>query len=313
MTRLLLLFATLVCGGALAQETAVAPQAAIGWKLFFDPELSRNRNQSCATCHDPAFGWGDGKHFSTGTHGDVLARNTPSVVNLAKAAQLFWDGRAGSLEEQAAGPITNPLEMDLTLDEAAARIAAQPDYRAAFAQINVETITITDITAALAAFQRTLTTGPTAYDRWLEGNADALDRAQKNGRFLFFTRGQCAICHIGTDFSDHKLHNIGTGTVADGGRAIVTGVDEDRGLFKTPSLRNWRGKEPFMHDGRFATMAEVLAYYTDPPAPEVGESELDPLGFSARDQADLLAFMDALNGEWPDLAPYARAWDDLLP
>jgi len=312
MTRLLLLFATLWCGGAMAQEAPAAPQAAIGWKLFFDTELSHNRNQSCATCHDPALGWGDGKRFSTGTHGDVLARNTPSVVNLAKAQLLFWDGRATSLEEQAAGPITNPLEMDLTLEEAAARIATRPDYRKAFAQINVDNIGIADITAALAAFQRTLATGPTAYDHWLEGNADALDRAQKNGRFLFFTRGQCAICHIGNDFSDHKLHNIGTGTIADGGRANVTSLDPDRGLFKTPSLRNWRGKEPFMHDGRFATMAEVIAYYTDPPAPEVGESELDPLRFSARDQADLLAFMDALNGDWPDLAAYARAWDALL-
>jgi cytochrome c peroxidase len=146
----------------------------------------------------------------------------------------------------------------------------------------------------------------------LQGDADALDRAQKNGRFLFFTRGQCAICHIGNDFSDHKFHNVGTGTLADTGRAAISGIEAERGAFKTPSLRNWRGKEPFMHDGRFATMAEVIAFYTDPPPPEVGESELDPLRFSERDQADLLAFMDALNGAWPELEPYQHSWELLV-
>ena len=287
-------------------------EAVIGWKLFFETALSRNNNISCASCHDPDKGYGDGLAFSTGTHGDILTRNSPSVVNLAEATHLFWDGRAATLEEQAEGPITNPREMDLSLDEAVARIRANEDYVTAFRKIGVMDITINDITGAIAEFQRTLVTGETAYDRWLQGEASALDSAQSNGRFLFFTRGQCAICHIGSDFSDHDFHNIGTGTSDDPGRSLITGHDEDAGAFKTPSLKNWKGKEPFMHDGRFATMAEVIAFYTDPPEVEVGKSELDPLRFREDDQQDLLAFMEALNGDWPDLSVYPQAWQALI-
>jgi cytochrome c peroxidase len=309
----------LVCcaHGATAQQATpapipeVTPRAAIGWKLFFDTRLSRESNFSCATCHDPERGWGDGLQFSSGVHGDVLSRNTPSVVNLANATQLFWDGRADSLEHQAEGPMTNPLEMDFALDEIAERVAADPEYRKAFGKVGVTTIDIGEVTAAIAAFERTLVTGETAYDKWLQGDAAALTKSQSNGRFLFFTRGQCAICHIPPDFSDHKFHNVGTGTRADTGRFAITGIEGDRGKFKTPSLRNWRGKEPFMHDGRFATMEEVINFYNEPPPPEVGKSELDPLGFRPRDVADLLAFMDALNGAWPDLRRYEAAWNDL--
>jgi cytochrome c peroxidase len=297
---------------AVTAQEAPSPEAVIGWQLFFDPALSRNNNVSCATCHDPDKGYGDGLRFSTGTHGDVVTRNSPSVVNLTEAQQFFWDGRAASLEEQAEGPITNPLEMDLTLEETVTRVKANPDYVTAFGRIGIDDINIDDITTAIATFERTLVTGETAYERWLQGDRDALTKAQADGRFLFFTRGQCAICHIGADFSDHQFHNIGTGTPDDLGRAAVTGLTEDEGTFKTPSLKNWRDKEPFMHDGRFATMAEVIAFYTDPPEVQVGKSELDPLRFSEKDQADLLAFMDALTGDWPDLSAYPEAWEALV-
>lgn len=296
---------------SVAEDLPTAREA-IGWKLFFDARLSRNGNVSCATCHDPGHGWSDGQRFSQGTHGDTLARNTPSVLNLANAAQFFWDGRAASLEEQAEGPLTHPLEMDMALDAVRERISADADYRKAFAGIGVGAPDIGDITGALAAFQRSLRSGETAYDRWLQGDSEALDKSQSNGRFLFFTRGQCATCHIGEDFSDHRLHNVGTGTEADPGRFTISGLEDDKGRFKTPSLRNWKGSEPFMHDGRFASLAEVIDFYADPPAPEVGESELDPLRFSDRDKRDLLAFMNALNGAPPDLAPYEARWQALL-
>ena len=296
----------------LAAEALPPAEQAIGWKLFFDARLSRNENVSCGTCHDPQRGWSDGQRFSQGTHGDRLARNTPSVLNLAKAAQFFWDGRAGSLEEQAEGPLTHPQEMDMQLDEVRERVAGDAQYRKAFTGIGIDEPTIADITGALAAFQRSLRSGETAYDRWLQGESEALDKSQSNGRFLFFTRGQCAICHIGEDFSDHRLHNVGTGTNADPGRFSISGLEEDKGRFKTPSLRNWKGSEPFMHDGRFSSMAEVIDFYADPPPPEAGESELDPLGFSERDKRDLLAFMEALNGPPVDLAPYEASWRALV-
>lgn len=291
---------------------ATEARAAIGWKLFFDTRLSRNNNVSCATCHDPQHAYSDGQRFSTGTHGDLLARNTPTIINLHSATQFFWDARASSLEEQAEGPLTHPLEMDMTLAEVSARVEDDPDYRTAFAAIGVQQPGIADINGALADYQRSLRSGENAYDRWLQGDATALDKSQSNGRFLFFTRGQCATCHIGTEFTDNRLHNVGTGTLHDPGRYTITNAEEDRGLFKTPSLRNWKGSEPFMHDGRFASMEEVIDFYADPPPPEVGKSELDPLRFSARDKRDLLAFMEALNGSWPDLAPYEAVWQQLL-
>lgn len=294
-----------------AQQTH-SPQAAIGWKLFFDSSLSRNNNISCATCHDPKKGWGDGLVFSQGTHGDTLTRNSPSIVDLAEAPHLFWDGRASSLEEQAQGPMTNPTEMDMPLDEMVQRIRNNKNYRAAFKHLGVMDIGIDDISAAIAAFERTLKTGESDYDRWLQGDADALTKSQKNGRFLFFTRGQCAICHIGPTFSDHNFHNVGTGSESDLGRYAITNDEKDKGKFKTPSLKNWKGKEPFMHDGRFNTLEEVIEFYNNPPAPEVGKSELDPLDFRERDVKDLLAFMETLNGEWPDLSGFPQEWKKLI-
>lgn len=288
------------------------PQAVIGWKLFFDATLSRNQNISCASCHDPDKGYGDGLQFSQGTHGDTLTRNSPSVVDLAEAKHLFWDGRSNSLEEQAQGPLTNPQEMDLTLEEVVQRVRGNVEYRNVFEKIGVKEIQINNITGAIAAFERMLITGESAYDRWLVGDSKALSKSQKNGRFLFFTRGQCAICHIGENFTDHSFHNVGTGTKNDLGRFSITNIDKDAGVFKTPALKNWRGKEPFMHDGRFATLEEVIAFYTDPPEPEVGKSELDPLGFSQRDQKDLLAFMEAINGDWPDLSNFPAEWERLV-
>ncbi len=129
---------------------------------------------------------------------------------------------------------------------------------------------------------------------------------------IFFTRGQCAICHVGNNFTDHDFHNVGTATKDDLGRFVVTQQAEDQGSFKTPSLRTWKGREPFMHTGRFASMRDVLQFYSDPPEPQVGESELDPLELDEDDITDLLAFLDTLNGSWPDLSGYERAWKKLV-
>ncbi len=286
----------------------ISPQAALGWKLFFDVELSRNKTHACATCHVPERGFTDGVGFGKGTHGDTLPRNTPTVVNLAEARHFFWDGREESLEAQAVAPLTNPIEMDLTPGEIVARVKANRDYQKAFAAIGVDNIDLDAIVAAIAAFERNLVTGATAYDRWLAGDKEALSPAAARGRMIFFTRGQCAICHIGPNFTDNDFHNIGTGKARDAGRYAVTGDAADRGRFKVPSLRNWRGTEPFMHDGSFATMAEVLDFYSEPPPPELGESELDPLELDADEKSDLLMFLETLNGDWPDLAAYPARW-----
>lgn len=297
--------------GAQLGPASVSPLEAIGWKLFFDPLLSAPRNTSCATCHIPEEGFESGVALGKGAYGDILARNAPTVVNLADAEYFFWDGRAESLEEQAKGPIENPIEMDLPLAEAARRVRAEPAYAEAFARAGIRQVTADEIARAIAAFERSLATGPTLYDQWLQGDRSVFNAAQERGRLIFFTRGQCATCHLGPNFTDGGFHNIGTGTAEDPGRAAISQDDYDLGAFKTPSLRNWKGREPFMHDGRFGTLDEVLEFYSDPKGDAVGETELDPLELSGQDHADIKAFLETLNGAWPDLAPYEAAWKAL--
>ena len=307
-----LALASLLPAAALAAEAA-APLEAIGWKLFFDPILSKPRNTSCATCHIPEKGYESGVPLGEGAYGDVLPRQAPTVVNLGDAERFFWDGRASSLEEQAKGPIANPIEMDLGREDAEQRLNADPAYRKAFAKAGVETIGIDDIAAAIAAFERRLTTGRALYDDWLAGDRSVFNDSQERGRMIFFTRGQCATCHVGRNFTDNDFHNIGTGTAEDPGRSAVSGDDYDLGAFKTPSLRNWKTREPFMHDGRFASLDEVLEFYNRPKDGALGETELDPLRLTPEDMADVKAFLETLNGAWPDLQPFENAWNALLP
>ena len=288
-----------------------SPQEALGWKLFFDPLLSRPQNFSCGSCHIPSKGFEGGEALSKGAHGDVLPRHTPTVVNLAAAEFFFWDGRAGSLEEQAAGPMQNTKEMDMTLDEIVGRVAAQPHYRKAFAQIGVDDITAEAIAAAIAAFERRLVTGPTKFDRWVNGDRSALSEHEERGRMLFFTKGDCALCHNGQNLTDGDFHNVGTGTKDDMGRFAIDPDPYFKGAFKTPALRNWKGREPFMHDGRFATLREVIEFYSEPPPTTVGEREIEAKSFTPQEIDDLLAFFETLNGSWPDLAPFEQAWKDL--
>jgi cytochrome c peroxidase len=306
--RLILLLAVLVPGALASGPT---PKEALGWKLFFDPILSRPQNFSCGSCHLPSKGFEGGEALSKGAHGDLLSRNTPTAVNLADAEFFFWDGRAGSLEEQALGPMQNPKEMDLTLDEIAGRVAAQPHYRKAFAKIGVDEITPEAIASAIAAFERKLVTGPTKFDRWINGDRSALSEQEERGRMLFFTKGDCALCHNGLNLTDGDFHNVGTGTHDDPGRVAIDPDPYFLGAFKTPSLRNWKGREPFMHDGRFATLQDVLEFYSEPPATKVGEREIEAKHFTPREIDELLAFFETLNGRWPDLNPFEQAWKDL--
>lgn len=304
---LLLLVTTVGVG---AEE--VEPLEAIGWKLFFDPVLSGPGTFSCASCHQPSLGFSDGLPLARGVHGDELPRHTPRLTDLAEAGAVLWDGRAASLEEQIPGPISHAKEMDLPAEAIAGRVSENADYRGAFAKAGIETLDRDAVVAALAAFIRGLEAGPTALDRWLGGDREVLGPAASSGRMIFFTRGQCATCHIGEALSDHDFHNVGSGTDKDSGRFLVTGRDEDRGLFKTPPLRGVPGTGPFFHDGRYATLEEVINHYSEPPGTSQGESELDPLELDDGEKAELLAFLQALDAPPPDWASYRSAWQGLL-
>lgn len=305
LTILSLLFSAVAMAEVSAEE-------AIGWRLFFDKNLSGPRTFSCATCHIPEKGFEGGEGLSKGVHGEVLSRNTPTVVNLHEAEFFFWDGRAATLVEQAEGPITNPQEMDISMEEVAARVGSEAQYRKAFQEAGLGEVDEEGILEAIAAFEASLETGPTRFDHWINGTRDALTEKEERGRLIFFAKGDCALCHNGLNLTDDDFHNIGTGTVKDRGRYEIEKDEYYLGAFKTPALRNWKTREPFMHDGRFATLREVIDFYVKPPPTEVGVREIDPIPLTEEEIDDLVAFLETLNGSWPNLSPYEAAWKELV-
>jgi cytochrome c peroxidase len=298
---------------------------ALGRRLYYDPMLSSDGTISCASCHAPQFAFGDAHQFSLGVGGKTGKRHAPTVINSAYNSFQFWDGRSPSLEEQAKGPIANPVEMAHTLDGVVARLQADANYPALFKNAwGTDRITIDMVAKSIASFERTVIAGNSPFDRYYFGHdKSALSPAAKRG-FRLFTdpkKGNCAVCHtIGkTDalFTDNKFHNLGIGAdtrghLNDPGRYTVTKDDKDMGCFKTPTLRNLANRGPYMHDGTFPTVKDTLAHYigggnmNDHLDKEI--HALDFLTFDERD--DLLQFLDALNGPLPpDIGPPA----DLVP
>lgn len=282
-----------------------ADAAALGEKLFFDPILSADRTVSCASCHKPEHAFADNVAASRGIGGHLTSRNTPSAANMAARQDFFWDGRASSLEEQALGPIQNENEMGLPLAEAVARLNGDPSYAAAFAKIYRGAATEKNLANALATFERTLETGNSPYDRFVAGDDSALSEAAKRGRLLFIGRANCNNCHSGEDFTADRHKNIGLFNgkeLNDPGRAGVTKSPEHLGLFKVPSLRNVAVTAPYMHNGMFATLREVVDYYNEPGKFVGGSINRDkaldqPLQLDEGDRADLVAFLEALTDD----------------
>ena len=219
-------------------------KATLGKMLFFDTRLSRDRNLSCASCHNPSFGWEVPFAKAIGAGGKPLGRHAPTAINQAWSKQMFWDGRAPSLEAQARGPIETPAEMDLPMSKAVERFKAVEGYRKAFEKaFPNEGLTESTILKAIATYERTIVTGDTPFDRWLRGDAKALSTSAANGFALFNGKGQCASCHTGWNFTDDKFHDIGLAT-PDPGRMGVTKSSSDEHAFKTPSLREITARAP---------------------------------------------------------------------
>ncbi len=277
--------------------------ATLGRALFFDPILSRNRTVSCASCHREEFAFADTSAVSVGVFGRRGKRNTPSAMNVLLQANFFWDGRAATLEEQALAPIENPDEMDLPIALAVRRLNGSKTYRARFQQTFGELPSQATLAKALAAFERTLETPDTPFDDWrMNDNEAAVSESAKRGFALFNGKGNCIQCHFGANFNNSDFRNIGLfdgKTLADSGRAVVTKNPVDLGKFKIGPLRNVALTAPYMHNGMFKTLAEVIEFYDNPDRIVPNARNRDPLlakplGLTAAEKADLEAFLRSL-------------------
>ncbi|MEO5657611.1 MAG: cytochrome c peroxidase [Nitrospiria bacterium] len=277
---------------------------ALGRMLFFDPRLSKDHTLSCATCHRPEAGFSNGQRVGTGVGGRLGARNVPSLWNVAYRTHLFWDGRADSLEQQALEPIQNPLEMASDLAEVVRTLREVPGYVEAFRDVFGTTVTADGIARSLAAFERTMLSNGSAWDRFMAGDDSALSASAQRGVRIFDEKAKCVTCHNGPNFTDNQFHALGLPTRGgsaeqDPGRYAVTRNDDDRETFRTPSLRNVAETAPYMHNGMFATLEDTLEFYVKAEGrPAHRHPLITPLDLlTDQEKKDLLEFLRALSGE----------------
>ena len=306
MKKLGLLFLLIVLAAtaiiSFKPNNAINSKAALGKKLFFDTILSKDYSVSCASCHNPNFGFADTTAFSKGIYGRLTKRNTPSVLNMSNRPYFFWDGRAASLEEQALMPIANPDEMGLPIKEAVVRLNTNVAYKNLFIKIFGQSPNAKNLGLALAAFEKTLETGQSKFDLSFDNKA-TLTEQEERGRQLFVSdKAKCFDCHRGDDFTNDDFKNIGLYNgedLIDKGRFNISKDTSDIGKFKTPGLRNVAITAPYMHDGRFKTLEEVVQYYNNPTAFVSNSINIDstltePLNLSTQEKADMVAFLKTL-------------------
>jgi cytochrome c peroxidase len=283
------------------KDNAYTPEKAeLGKTLFFDPRLSRVAVEACVSCHNPSFGWEDGRKTAVGDNMVALRRNSPSILNRAWGQAFFWDGRADSLEAQATGPITSTAEMNMSMDLLLDRLKAIPGYQERFnAVFPGEGITASNIAKSIATFERTVVSAVAPFDHWIAGDEAAISDQAKHGFVVFNTTGQCTACHSGWTFTDDSFHDIGLPATTDLGRAeIVTGVAELERAFKTPGLRNIDQRAPYMHDGSVANLEGVLKHYVNGIVQRPSLSAaIKPVPLSDQDVSDVVAFLKTLTSE----------------
>jgi cytochrome c peroxidase len=306
-----------------------AEKVALGRRLFFDKRLSKDGSVSCATCHDPERGFSDGKKVSEGVGGKKGARNAPSVLNAVFNELQFWDGRAVSFEDQAKGPMINPIEMaHASHDDVVRAVQGDPQYQAEFRRVFGREMSIDDVAAAIASFERTVVSGNSRFDRFVAGDKAALSETAQRGWELWNGKARCNTCHpfgdVTPNFSDNKFHNIGVAAkgrdfatlarraeqvkepselaflpdFSELGRFAVTRQPKDIGAFKTPGMRDVALTAPYMHDGSEATLLDVVNFYdkggeTNPYL----DGGIVPLKLTEQEKRDLVAFMESLTGE----------------
>jgi cytochrome c peroxidase len=286
-----------------ADNISTLPRVTLGKALFFDPRLSGNGSVSCASCHNPGLGWSDALNTGIGINGQKLPRNSPTVVNVAYNTQFMWDGRFGSLEQQVLGPMQAEQEMSTDFKHMKLMLDSLEGYKAMFAKAYPnEPMSEQTVAKAIAAFERTVVSNGSRFDKWLAGDRRAITAQEWRGFQLFKAadKGNCVACHSGPNFTDNGFHNIGVAQEApDAGRFKVRALPSMKAAFKTPTLRDIELTAPYFHDGSAATLRDVMVHYNrggDPRAVGTVSPEVRPLNLSAREIDDLVAFMKTLSG-----------------
>ncbi len=270
----------------------------LGKHLFFDPRLSGSGWISCATCHNPALGWSDGLPTAIGHGMQVLGRSTPTILNIAYQKSQFWDGRAATMEEQALGPIQAEPEMAGNMENVIRDLSDLPMYRKMFdTAYPGQGITNDTIAKAIATFERTVVSSDSPFDLWLKGQ-NTMSVAAVRGFDLFKGKANCAACHSGFNFTDNGFHNIGLPNNTDAGRFAIKPIKVMKGAFKTPTLRDAALTPPYMHNGQYKSLEEVVDHYNNGGTPTF--DNLDPnmkkLDLSKQEKKDLVEFLKSLTG-----------------
>lgn len=263
--------------------------ATLGKMLFFDPRLSGAQNMSCASCHNPSFGWEAPVALSIGAMNQPLARHAPTLINMAWVSPFFWDGRAETLEEQAVGPITAKEEMNATFDMIIERLSQVEEYKVHFDRLFPgKGITRYTILRAIATYERTIVSGISRFDRWVDGDDAALSATEQRGFDLFVGEAACIECHQGWNFTNSEFYDTG----------LPRETSEDRIKFKTPGLRNISLRAPYMHNGSLATLDDVVRHYAMGGEPGLDrEPDVRAFNASEEDIGALIAFLETLTEE----------------
>jgi cytochrome c peroxidase len=267
------------------ENPLTAEKIALGRRLFSDRRLSRDGTIACTSCHDTNRAFSDGRQVAIGVSGRAGHRNAPALVNRGYGRAFFWDGRVPTLEEQVLRPIEDPNEMDLTVVDAARRVRLAPEA----------------LSQALASYVRSILSGNSPYDRFVNGDRSALSSVEQEGLRIFRGKGNCTACHIGPNLTDEQFHNTGIawrgGRLADEGRFGISNDPHDHGAFKTPTLREIARTAPYMHDGTVATLKDVVGFYDGGGnANPFLDPELRPLSLTEPEKQALVAFLESLSG-----------------
>ncbi|NEJ08354.1 c-type cytochrome [Rhizobium leguminosarum] len=284
--------------------TVYSPQlATLGKMLFFDPRLSGNKNMTCASCHNPSFGFETPVTTPIGAANTALARQAPTVLNVAWVTPFFWDGRAPNLEEQAAGPITAAAEMNGKLDTAVTEMQGIPDYKKWFDEVFPDKgVTKETMLTAIATYERTVVSNWSPFDRWVDGDEKAVSDGAKRGFELFTGTAGCSSCHTGWNFTDNKFHDIGLPGDDIGRYEIDASSADNKYAFKTPGLRNTLYRGPYMHDGSLKSMDEVIVHYESGGVSRPSlDKAMSPFLLTDQESKDLIAFLGTLTAEKQDI------------